>query len=302
MDRPRCFRQSRCSRRRTRRGPREGTCPARQVESIGNCGRLAASDRLVAMGAVWGEKAGRWHGKLRVTLAGSLPAYAPSPYPRRPWIVARRSLALPRGQERVDVHVRHFLRLVGSGRLAVREAAIQVVHQTFHVRWRPRCRGVPEATVTENLLDHLAPTLPPGEAGDRLLCGEVAGGGVLQNFEDGLPGRTSATAQRGTVPTLLDDVQDHRLARPVCDDAGPRDSGLALRRPVLRGGVEVGLDDLLESAAAPEGTAAEDISALDRPIGRLQGTQGRWPSRPQDHVGGHPSDDRFRSGLADFWA
>jgi hypothetical protein len=37
-----------------------------------------------------------------------------------------------------------------------RGAGIQVVEQTIPIQWHLRCRRLPQATVTQDLLDHLA--------------------------------------------------------------------------------------------------------------------------------------------------
>ena len=57
---------------------------------------------------------------------------------------------LEAGQECVDVDVRQFLGLGGLVRGfdgAVREFEIQIKDQILHVRWRPRRRRLPQATV-----------------------------------------------------------------------------------------------------------------------------------------------------------
>ena len=79
--------------------------------------------------------------------------------------VSRRRRALPTadgrrwrlegGLERVDVHVDPFPRLVGRGRLAVR-IAVGVVDKAVRGRRRARRRGMPQAAVPQNLLDHRA--------------------------------------------------------------------------------------------------------------------------------------------------
>ncbi len=75
-----------------------------------------------------------------------------------------RCRSLEGGQERVDVDVGQFRGLVGLVRRAdgaVRVGGIQIKDQILHVRWRPRCRCLPQAAVSQNLFDDLAPTIAP---------------------------------------------------------------------------------------------------------------------------------------------
>jgi len=75
-----------------------------------------------------------------------------------------RCRSLEGGQERVDVDVGQFLGLVGLVRRAdgaVRVGGIQIKDQILHVRWRPRCRCLPQAAVSQKLFDDLAPTIAP---------------------------------------------------------------------------------------------------------------------------------------------
>ena len=75
---------------------------------------------------------------------------------RRGWPACGR---LESGQECVDIDVGQFLRLVGLVRetnRAVRVGGIQLQDQIFHVGWCPRCRRLPQSTMLQDLLDHLA--------------------------------------------------------------------------------------------------------------------------------------------------
>jgi hypothetical protein len=70
-----------------------------------------------------------------------------------------RCRSLEGGQERVDVDVGQFPGLVGLVRRAdgaVRVGGIQIKDQILHVRWRPRCRCLPQAAVPQDLFDDLA--------------------------------------------------------------------------------------------------------------------------------------------------
>ena len=64
---------------------------------------------------------------------------------------------LEAGQECVDVDVRQFLLggLVPGFDGAVREFEIQIKDQILHVRWRPRRRRLPQATVLQDIFDYI---------------------------------------------------------------------------------------------------------------------------------------------------